>query len=149
MEDWRKKSSKDFQLGKRGVKEEDDGDEEKLSDNASCEEEGENRNSLPQHRALSVGFSSLPDQIYRKSLRRGFNFVVLVIGESGLGKSTLINSLFLTDVYSSSGVSNKIEKTTEVREHQVTVLKFFQNRKMKLTIPQCLILHNSQVTHFQ
>ena len=131
------------------MKEEDDGDEEKLSDNASCEEEGENRNSLPQHRALSVGFSSLPDQIYRKSLRRGFNFVVLVIGESGLGKSTLINSLFLTDVYSSSGVSNKIEKTTEVREHQVTVLKFFQNRKMKLTIPQCLILHNSQVTHFQ
>ena len=103
------------------MKEEDEGDEEKLSDNASCEEEGENRHSLPQHRALSVGFSSLPDQIYRKSLRRGFNFVVLVIGESGLGKSTLINSLFLTDVYSSSGVSNKIEKTTEVREHQVTV----------------------------
>ena len=123
LEDWRKKSSNDFQLGKRGVKEEhellNDADEEKLADNGISEEEGENRINLRHHQALSVGFSSLPDQIYRKSLRRGFNFVVLVIGESGLGKSTLINSLFLTDVYTSSGVSNQIEKTTEVREHQV------------------------------
>ena len=100
-----------------------DFNEEKLADNESCEEgeSCENRNNLRDHRALTVGFSSLPDQIYRKSLRRGFNFVVLVMGESGLGKSTLINSLFLSDVYSSAGVCNKIEKTTEVREHQVTV----------------------------
>ena len=95
--------------------------QEKLADNESCEEAESCGNHLRHHQALTVGFSSLPDQIYRKSLRRGFNFVVLVMGESGLGKSTLINSLFLTDVYSSAGVSNKIEKTTEVREHQVTV----------------------------
>ena len=131
MEDWRKKSSNDFQqfgLGKKGVKEElelmNDVNEETLDDNENCgeeEEEGENRNNLRDQQALTVGFSSLPDQIYRKSLRKGFNFVVLVIGESGLGKSTLINSLFLTDVYTSGGVCNKIEKTTEIREHQVTV----------------------------
>ena len=132
LEDWRKKSSKDFQLGlgKRGVRGEDElmneVNEEKLADNESSEEEGENRKYLRDHRALTVGFSSLPDQIYRKSLRRGFNFVVLVMGESGLGKSTLINSLFLTDVYSSAGVSNKIEKTREVREHQVTVCDFWE-----------------------
>ena len=134
MEDWRKKSSHDYQLGPgwRGVKEEpellNDVNEEKLADNdETCEEAEtcENRNNLRDHRALTVGFSSLPDQIYRKSLRRGFNFVVLVMGESGLGKSTLINSLFLTDVYSSAGVSNKIEKTREVREHQVTVCDFW------------------------
>ena len=130
MEDWRKKSSNDFQqlgLGKRGVREEvelmNDVNEETLDDNENCgeeeEEEGENRNNLRDQQGLTVGFSSLPDQIYRKSLRKGFNFVVLVIGESGLGKSTLINSLFLTDVYTSGGVCNKIEKTTEIREHQV------------------------------
>ena len=82
-------------------------------------QEGEKCVSLRDQHGLTVGFSSLPDQIYRKSLRKGFNFVVLVLGESGLGKSTLINSLFLTDVYSSGGICNKIEKTREIREHQV------------------------------
>lgn len=38
-------------------------------------------------------------------------------GESGLGKSTLINSLFLTDLYSSDypGPSHRIKKTVQVR----------------------------------
>ena len=37
-------------------------------------------------------------------------------GESGLGKSTLINSLFLTDLYASAypGPSNRIQKTVKV-----------------------------------
>uniref|UniRef100_A0A3Q4G7Q0 Uncharacterized protein n=1 Tax=Neolamprologus brichardi TaxID=32507 RepID=A0A3Q4G7Q0_NEOBR len=39
-----------------------------------------------------VGFASLPDQVHRKSS--------VEVGESGLVKSTLINSLFLTDLYS-------------------------------------------------
>ncbi len=38
--------------------------------------------------------------MHRKSLKRGFEFTLMVIGESGLGKSTFINSLFLTDLYS-------------------------------------------------
>lgn len=38
-------------------------------------------------------------------------------GESGLGKSTLINSLFLTDLYSKDypGPSQRIKKTVQVR----------------------------------
>lgn len=37
-------------------------------------------------------------------------------GESGLGKSTLINSLFLTDLYSAEypGPSHRIKKTVQV-----------------------------------
>lgn len=49
----------------------------------------------------------------------GFQFVILVLGESGLGKSTLINSLFLTDVLDSGGICYRPEKTTEIREHKV------------------------------
>lgn len=40
----------------------------------------------------------------------------LSLGESGLGKSTLINSLFLTDLYSPEypGPSHRIKKTVQV-----------------------------------
>ena len=40
----------------------------------------------------------------------------MVVGESGLGKSTLINSMFLTDVYSQQvpGPSARIKKTVQV-----------------------------------
>ncbi|CEP24318.1 CDC3 [Cyberlindnera jadinii] len=41
-----------------------------------------------------VGFANLPKQWHRKSIRNGFNLNLLVVGEAGLGKSTLINTLF-------------------------------------------------------
>lgn len=45
-----------------------------------------------------VGFANLPKQWHRKSIRRGFNLNLLVVGESGLGKTTLINTLFNKDL---------------------------------------------------
>ncbi|KAI9331630.1 Septin-domain-containing protein [Obelidium mucronatum] len=41
-----------------------------------------------------VGFSNLPNQVHRKSVKKGFHFTIMIVGESGLGKSTLINTLF-------------------------------------------------------
>uniref|UniRef100_A0A3B3UMP5 Septin 5a n=1 Tax=Poecilia latipinna TaxID=48699 RepID=A0A3B3UMP5_9TELE len=46
-----------------------------------------------------VGFATLPNQVHRKSVKKGFDFTLMVAGESGMGKSTLVNSLFLTDLY--------------------------------------------------
>ncbi|KAF9514811.1 hypothetical protein BS47DRAFT_1342563 [Hydnum rufescens UP504] len=46
-----------------------------------------------------VGFANLPNQVHRKSVRKGFQFTAMVVGESGLGKSTLINTLFNTTLY--------------------------------------------------
>lgn len=46
-----------------------------------------------------VGFANLPKQWHRKSIRRGFNLNLLSVGESGLGKSTLINTLFNKELY--------------------------------------------------
>ncbi|EDO37950.1 predicted protein [Nematostella vectensis] len=43
-----------------------------------------------------VGFDSLPDQLVNKSVNRGFAFNILCIGETGIGKSTLMDTLFQT-----------------------------------------------------
>lgn len=56
----------------------------------------EQKNLKIPHRQINgyVGFANLPKQWHRKSIRRGFNFNLLCVGKSGLGKTTLINSLF-------------------------------------------------------
>ena len=50
-----------------------------------------------------VGFANLPKQWHRRSLRRGFNLNIMAVGEAGLGKKTLINTLFNRDVMSKNG----------------------------------------------
>ncbi|KAL5011721.1 hypothetical protein ScPMuIL_010272 [Solemya velum] len=43
-----------------------------------------------------VGFDSLPDQLVNKSVCQGFCFNILCLGETGIGKSTLMDTLFNT-----------------------------------------------------
>lgn len=68
-----------------------------------------------------VGFANLPNQVYRKAVKKGFEFTLMVVGESGLGKSTLINSMFLADIYSAeyAGPSLRIKKTVAVETSKV------------------------------
>lgn len=68
-----------------------------------------------------VGFANLPNQVYRKAVKKGFEFTLMVVGESGLGKSTLINSMFLTDIYSNEypGPSQRLKKTVAIDTHKV------------------------------
>lgn len=68
-----------------------------------------------------VGFANLPNQVYRKAVKKGFDFTLMVVGESGLGKSTLINSMFLTDIYSGEypGPSLRVKKTVAVETSKV------------------------------
>jgi len=68
-----------------------------------------------------VGFANLPNQVYRKAVKKGFEFSLMVVGESGLGKSTLINSMFLSDIYSNEypGPSHRVKKTVQVETTKV------------------------------
>ncbi|XP_031713090.1 septin-5-like [Anarrhichthys ocellatus] len=71
-----------------------------------------------------VGFATLPNQVHRKTVKKGFAFTLLVAGESGLGKSTLINSLFLTDLYQDRKVPNaqeRIDQTVDIVKHTISI----------------------------
>ncbi|XP_078521838.1 septin-2 isoform X1 [Lissotriton helveticus] len=82
-----------------------------------------------------VGFANLPNQVHRKSVKKGFEFTLMVVGESGLGKSTLINSLFLTDLYPERiipGAADKIERTVEIEASTVEIEE--RGVKLRLTV---------------
>lgn len=56
-----------------------------------------------------VGFSNFPNQVFRRCIKNGFEFTLMVVGkylfcinnysgQSGLGKSTFLNTLFLAEI---------------------------------------------------
>ncbi|KAM9304836.1 septin-12 [Gastrophryne carolinensis] len=45
-----------------------------------------------------VGIDSVLEQMKRKAMKYGFEFNIMVVGQSGLGKSTLVNTLFKSKV---------------------------------------------------
>ncbi|XP_065312880.1 septin-2-like isoform X2 [Gordionus sp. m RMFG-2023] len=73
-----------------------------------------------------VGFDTFPEQLVSKSIRQGFIFNILCIGETGLGKSTLMDSLFNTSFDSLPSPHNLLQvslqsKTYELREGNVNL----------------------------
>ncbi|XP_010764464.1 cell division control protein 3-like [Notothenia coriiceps] len=68
-----------------------------------------------------VGIEAVLDQMRRKTMKAGLEFNIMVVGQSGLGKSTLVNTLFKSKVSRKSCTSNYEEKISKtVKLHSVS-----------------------------
>nr|XP_022345496.1 septin-2-like isoform X4 [Crassostrea virginica] len=82
-----------------------------------------------------VGFANLPNQVHRKSVKKGFEFTLMVVGESGLGKSTLVNSLFLTDLYPERHIHSAAEKISQTVKIDASTVEIEERGvKLRLTV---------------
>ncbi|KAG7459488.1 hypothetical protein MATL_G00211200 [Megalops atlanticus] len=82
-----------------------------------------------------VGIEAVLDQMRRKAMKTGFEFNIMVVGQSGLGKSTLVNTLFKSKVSRKSCTPNYEEKISKTVNLQ-SISHVIEERgvKMKLTV---------------
>lgn len=65
-----------------------------------------------------VGFDSITSQIEHRLLKRGFQFNIMVVGQSGLGKTTFVNTLFASHLAETCGridPSEEFSKTPDIK----------------------------------
>ncbi|XP_078510760.1 septin-9 isoform X2 [Lissotriton helveticus] len=82
-----------------------------------------------------VGIDAILEQMRRKAMKQGFELNIMMVGQSGLGKSTLINTLFKSKVSRKSvqpTAEERIPKTIEIK----TVTHDIEEKgvRMKLTV---------------
>nr|XP_012611706.1 septin-9 isoform X4 [Microcebus murinus] len=82
-----------------------------------------------------VGIDSILEQMRRKAMKQGFEFNIMVVGQSGLGKSTLINTLFKSKISRKSvqpTSEERIPKTIEIKSITHDIEE--KGVRMKLTV---------------
>ncbi|XP_034046776.1 neuronal-specific septin-3-like isoform X2 [Thalassophryne amazonica] len=82
-----------------------------------------------------VGIDAILEQMRRKAMKQGFELNIMVVGQSGLGKSTLMNTLFKSKVSRKSVLAmaqEKIPKTVEIKSISHDIEE--KGVRMKLTV---------------
>nr|XP_057947559.1 septin 9b isoform X5 [Doryrhamphus excisus]XP_057947560.1 septin 9b isoform X5 [Doryrhamphus excisus] len=82
-----------------------------------------------------VGIDAILEQMRRKAMKQGFELNIMVVGQSGLGKSTLMNTLFKSKVSRKSVqpcAEDRIPKTVEIKSISHDIEE--KGVRMKLTV---------------
>ncbi|VDK89635.1 unnamed protein product [Onchocerca ochengi] len=82
-----------------------------------------------------VGFANFPNQVFRRAIKNGFEFTLMVVGCSGLGKSTFINSLFCTEINDPGTEKRHISPTVQIEEKIVRLVE--NGVTLNLTLVDC------------
>ena len=69
----------------------------------------------------SLGISNLPNQMYRASVKKGSSFTLMVVGCSGVGKTTFINTLFQNDLIPYGDYMDDAFRRTQQTKHTVDI----------------------------
>ncbi|KAG0206576.1 hypothetical protein BGX28_002012 [Mortierella sp. GBA30] len=67
----------------------------------------------PSQVGAGIGIANLPNQRHKIVAKRGANFTLMVCGESGLGKTTFINTLFTTTIKTPKNYKRRFNKSAE------------------------------------
>ncbi|VDN36974.1 unnamed protein product [Gongylonema pulchrum] len=82
-----------------------------------------------------VGFANFPNQVFRRAIKNGFEFTLMVVGCSGLGKSTFINSLFCAEINNVEMENRTVTPTLQIEEKMVRLVE--NGVTLNLTLVDC------------
>uniref|UniRef100_A0A8C5M7P4 Septin 5 n=1 Tax=Leptobrachium leishanense TaxID=445787 RepID=A0A8C5M7P4_9ANUR len=85
------------------------------------------RQLFPDQEKQYVGFATLPNQVHRKSVKKGFDFTLMVAGERNTKYYITLHSYYLGYIY-----TQRISQTVEILKHTVDIEE--KGVKLKLTI---------------
>uniref|UniRef100_A0A2K5EUD7 Septin 12 n=1 Tax=Aotus nancymaae TaxID=37293 RepID=A0A2K5EUD7_AOTNA len=81
-----------------------------------------------------IGIEAVLGQLKIKAMKMGFEFNIMVVGQSGLGKSTMVNTLFKSKVWKSNPPGLGLPTPQTLQLHSVTHVIEEKGVKLKLTV---------------
>uniref|UniRef100_A0A915NTF4 Septin-type G domain-containing protein n=1 Tax=Meloidogyne floridensis TaxID=298350 RepID=A0A915NTF4_9BILA len=91
------------------------------------------KTGISSHNIDCVGFANFSNQLLRRCVKDGFEFTMMVVGQSGLGKSTFLNTLFMAELH-----DLKNDKSLEIKSTVSIESKTFRlaenDVRLKITV---------------
>ncbi|CAI4046802.1 hypothetical protein SKDZ_12G3440 [Saccharomyces kudriavzevii ZP591] len=81
-----------------------------------------------------VGFANLPKQWHRRSIKNGFSFNLLCVGSNGIGKTTLMKTLFSNNDIEANLVNNHEEELADDEKEEDEHENQSQDQKHRVKI---------------